>query len=124
MQCTVIYLESGPSVFLYPRELSLVKPVLRKIAVPEAPTQVLNVAYGVRQDLHLGNPQIRVLSTGWDFLSEFIELSVFGSSLSCSFSPHTPKAAGRAEYACVFFWLFCGDLSDYLCFLMYTYSLL
>lgn len=73
MQCTVIYLESGPSVFLYPRELSLVKPVLRKIAVPEASTQVLNVAYGVRQDLHLGNPQIRVLSTGWDFLSEFIE---------------------------------------------------
>lgn len=51
-------------------------------------------------------------------------LSVFGSSLSCSFSPHTPKAAGLAEYACVFFWLFCGDLSDYLCFLMYTYSLL
>lgn len=73
---TVIYLESWPRVFFYPRGLSLVAPVLGKTAVPQAPTQVLNVAYSVCQDLHLGNPELRVLSTGRDFPSEFLECFV------------------------------------------------
>ena len=58
-----------------PRERPLPLPatVLGEIPVPKRHTQPLNVPYSVRQNLHLGNPQFRVLSTRRDPLAESLK---------------------------------------------------